>query len=68
MLRVPPLEQKGGDEWGEDESQDMHVDDIVSGIARDVASRAPPSPRQVRHRAPRWKAAYIRCIHHLDDT
>lgn len=29
------------------DSQDMHVDDIVSGITTNVASRGPPTPRQV---------------------
>eukprot|EP00752_Nemacystus_decipiens_P009941 g8865.t1 len=36
----------GREDWGEDESQDIQFDVIVSGIARDVASRAPPTPRQ----------------------
>ncbi|CAM9599517.1 unnamed protein product [Scytosiphon promiscuus] len=35
----------GPGDWAEDESQDICFDDIVSGINRDVASRAPPSPR-----------------------
>lgn len=31
------------------ESQDMHVDEILSGIATDVASRGPPTPRKVQN-------------------
>lgn len=38
-----------GEDWEEDESQDVRFDDILSNIARDVASRAPPTPRQVCH-------------------
>lgn len=30
----------------------MHFDDILSNIARDVSSRAPPTPRQVLHALP----------------
>ncbi|CAN0216423.1 unnamed protein product, partial [Ectocarpus sp. 12 AP-2014] len=33
------------EEWGEDESQDIRFDDIVSSIIREVPSRAPPTPR-----------------------
>lgn len=35
------------EEWGEDESQDIRFDDIVSSIIREVPSRAPPTPRSV---------------------
>lgn len=43
------IQQVVGEDWREDESQDVHFDDILSNIARDVASRAPPTPRQVCH-------------------
>eukprot|EP00903_Cladosiphon_okamuranus_P014275 g13258.t1 len=36
----------GREDWGEDESQDIRFDDIVSGIVRGVATRAPPTPWQ----------------------
>lgn len=36
-----------GDSNAEVGSQDMHVDDILSGIAMNVASRSPPTPRKV---------------------
>lgn len=36
-----------GDSNAEVGSQDMHLDDILSGIAMNVASRSPPTPRKV---------------------
>lgn len=48
LLQQATIPTARGEEWAEDESQDIQFDDIVSGIVRDVTSRAPPTPRNVR--------------------